>query len=318
MDTTVIKKIKIDYTSFAFLALGIGCLELFVDNGNHNGWLNSINMIILLAISIITLGFFFWRGLTYSSVIKLAIFRNFNFIVVCFLCFAFVLLFSAAMAYLPTMLQQIYRYPVDLAGYITAPRGLSAAITAIFVQVYLIKKIGCRYTMSLGIIIFSISSFMQAGFSTVPNENEIIMTTILQGVGMMMFFIPIMQVVSIGFEDKDMADMSGAFNFFRNFGASVGTALVATIISRSQQIHFQEIGQNISVFNSNYQNWISSMPMTNAATQLAISQQQVAFQSSLMSYLDSFYIVGYLSLMLALFPFLLKEPSKNAPVMANH
>ena len=28
--------------------------------------------------------------------------------------------------YLPTMLQQIYGYPVDLAGYITAPRGVAA------------------------------------------------------------------------------------------------------------------------------------------------------------------------------------------------
>ena len=128
MEATPIKKIKIDYISFGFMAIGVGCLELFIDNGNTNGCFESIEMIILLATSIVSLSFFIWRGLIYSSVVKLKIFKNLNFVIACFLCFMFVLLFSAAMAYLPTMLQQVYGYPVDLAGYITAPRSLAAVI----------------------------------------------------------------------------------------------------------------------------------------------------------------------------------------------
>ena len=318
MENTKIKNIKIDYISFGFMAIGVGCLELFVDNGNSHGWFGSIGIIILLAIAILGIGFFLWRGLICSSVINLSIFKNTNFVITSFLCFAFVLLFSAALAYLPTMLQQIYGYPVDLAGYITAPRGISAAITAIFVQAFLIKKIGCRSVMSLGMIVFAISSFMQASFSSIPNEFDILSTTMLQGVGMMMFFIPLMQVVAVGFEEKDMGDMSGAFNFFRNFGSSVGTAVVATIISRSQQVHFQEVGQNISALNPNFQAWASNLPTDDTSTQIAISVQQIAFQSNLMSYLDSFYIVGIASLALAVLPFLLKEPPKDAPAVVGH
>lgn len=134
MEATQIKKIKIDYISFGFMAIGVGCLELFIDNGNTNGWFSSIKMIILLAISLVSIGFFIWRGLIYSSVVKFKIFKNFNFVLACFLCFMFVLLFSAAMAYLPTMLQQVYGYPVDLAGYITAPRGVAAIIGAMLTQ----------------------------------------------------------------------------------------------------------------------------------------------------------------------------------------
>ncbi|PLQ29804.1 MFS transporter [Francisella tularensis subsp. holarctica] len=317
MEATQIKKIKIDYISFGFMAIGVGCLELFIDNGNTNGWFSSIKMIILLAILLVSIGFFIWRGLIYSSVVKFKIFKNFNFVLACFLCFMFVLLFSAAMAYLPTMLQQVYGYPVDLAGYITAPRGVAAIIGAMLTQSILVKKLGVRKTISLGMITFGVSCLMQANFSPTANEFDIILTTAIQGLGMMMFFVPFMSVLVVGVADEDMGDMSGSFNFFRNFGSSVGTAFVATFISRNQQTTYLELSQNISSLNNNFQSWSHSLPMPDLAT-VALAKQQVLHQSSLLSYINSFYLVGILSLILAIVPFLLKELPTGAPVAVMH
>ena len=79
MKAPKIKNIRIDYFSFLFLAIGVGFLELFFDNGNSNGWFSSIGMIIILAISLTSLTFFMWRGLTYSSVVKFSIFKKCKF-----------------------------------------------------------------------------------------------------------------------------------------------------------------------------------------------------------------------------------------------
>ncbi|MBK2028445.1 multidrug efflux MFS transporter [Francisella noatunensis] len=318
MDATKIKKIKIDYISFGFMAIGVGCLELFIDNGNTNGWFSSIEMIILLSISIVSLGFFIWRGLIYSSVVKFRIFKNFNFILACFLCFMFVLLFSAAMAYLPTMLQQVYGYPVDLAGYITAPRGVAAIFGSVITQNFLVKKLGVRTTISLGMLTFGASCLMQASFSPTASEFDIVLTTAIQGLGMMMFFVPFMSILVVGVADEDMGDMSGSFNFFRNFGSSVGTAFVATFISRNQQTTYQELSQNISYMNNSFQAWTNTLPIANNTEAIAIAKQQILHQSSLLSYVNSFYVVGILSLLLAIVPFLLKEPPKDAAVPAMH
>ncbi|QLE78455.1 multidrug efflux MFS transporter [Francisella sp. Scap27] len=317
MESDKVKNIKIDYTSFAFMAIGVGCLELFFDNGNSNDWFSSIAMICILAISIISLGFFLWRGLLGSSVVKLSIFKNINYVIGCFLCFTFILLFTAALAYFPTMLQQIYGYPVDLAGYITAPRGLAAIVGAGLSQGLLVPKIGVRKTVSLGIILFSISCFMQASFSSNINENLVIMTMLVQGLGITMFFLPIMQAIVVGFKDEDLGDMSGAFNFFRSFGSSVGTAFIATIITRNQQVHYQDLSSNISSYNQSFQNWKQILPVPDITT-IAVAKQQIAHQASLLSYLNSFYIIGILSLCLAVVPFLLKEPPKDAPVVMAH
>lgn len=126
-----------------------------------------------------------------------------------------------------------------------------------------------------------------------------------------------MSVLVVGVADEDMGDMSGSFNFFRNFGSSVGTAFVATFISRNQQTTYLELSQNISSLNNNFQNWSHSLPMPDLAT-VALAKQQVLHQSSLLSYINSFYVVGILSLILAIVPFLLKEPPTGAPVAVMH
>ena len=140
---------------------------------------------------------------------------------------------------------------------------------------------------------------------------------IVQGLGITMFFLPIMQAIVVGFADNDLADMSGIFNFFRSFGGSVGTAFIATIITRNQQVHYQELSSNISSLNQNFQGWMHNLPAPEITT-IAIAKQQIIKQATLLSYLNSFYLVGVLSLLLTIVPFFLKEPPKDAPVVIAH
>ncbi|RTK96902.1 MAG: MFS transporter, partial [Neisseriaceae bacterium] len=55
--------VKIDVTSFLFMALGIGFLEYFIDEGNTNNWFDSFSMIVIFLIAIILIGFFIWRSI---------------------------------------------------------------------------------------------------------------------------------------------------------------------------------------------------------------------------------------------------------------
>lgn len=58
--------------------------------------------------------------------------------------------------------------------------------------------------------------------------------------------------------------------------------------------------------------------MPHLAAVALLQKQQVLHQSSLLSYINSFYLMGIISLILAIVPFLLKEPPKDAPVAAMH
>ena len=188
--------VKIDYLSFAFMALGVGCLEYFIDEGNTNNWFDSMEMVIVLTIAIVLLIFFVWRGLLGKSVINFKIFKNANFVLCCLSMFLFMLMASASLAYFPTMLQQSFGYPVDTAGYITAPRGLIAFIIAPIVA-KLIGKVDARRVMFAGLLTFGIGCFMLSSYAPMVSQSYIICSMLIQGAGMMAFFIPIMQIVFI-------------------------------------------------------------------------------------------------------------------------
>ena len=310
MKNEPIKKIKIDYISFAFMAIGVGLLEYFIDEGNRHGWLQSLEMIIIITTSIILLGFFIWRGLLGSTVVTFNIFKNINFVLSCFTMFVFMLFATASLAYFPTMMQDIYHYPVDIAGYITVPRGLTAMLTAILIP-KLSSLLGERLVMFIGMLAFSVGCFMLSSYGPAVSTSFIVISMMLQGFGMMAFFIPIMQICFIGISDDENSDASGVFNFFRNFAASVGTSISATVISHQMQVNYQDLGENISPYSNGYQLWLQQIPSVSETMQVAIANTQVQSQSAFISYLDSFFMCAIGMLFIIWTPFILKKRSLN-------
>ncbi|MBY0379924.1 MAG: DHA2 family efflux MFS transporter permease subunit, partial [Burkholderiales bacterium] len=130
MEKTPITNVKADYVSFLFMLIGIGCLEFFLDEGNQKNWFESGGLLIAIVTAIIFIGFFIWRGLLGKSVVNFKVFRYKNFILSCFAVWVFMVVIVGTFAFFPTLLQQGYGYPVDMAGYITAPRGIASFIAA--------------------------------------------------------------------------------------------------------------------------------------------------------------------------------------------
>lgn len=309
MQKQSIENIKIDYISFAFMAFGIGCLEYFIDEGNRHGWLSSIFMVSLLTTAVILLGFFIWRGLTHSCVVNLRLFRHSNFVICCIAMFVFMLMVTGALAYFPTMLQQNYGYPVDTAGYLSAPRGITAILVAPFIP-RLIRWLGARTVLFLGILIFAISCFMLASFSPNNSERLILYTMIMQGIGMMAFFIPIMQMVFVGIDDEQHSDASGVFNFFRNFAGSVGTSVVATLISHQMQVHYHTLASHVSPYSLGFTDWSSHLANQSTQMQAMITNSEIMGQASLLSYIDAYHFFGIGMLLLLILPLFMKS-AKN-------
>lgn len=306
MEPTKGERIKIDYISFIFMAIGIGCLEYFVDEGNRNNWFQSFEIIIIFAISMVFIGFFIWRGMTTSSVINFRLFKNLNFVISCALMFCAMVFITGTMAFFPTMLQRIYAFPVDLAGYITAPRGLAALIAAPLIT-KLMQVIYPRNILLSGLMIFASSCFLLAKFSIHFNFILIIVLMIIQGIGMMAIILPLMQFVFIGIADSENSDASGIFNFFRNFGVSVGTSLASTVIAHMQQIHYHDLTRHITPYSDGLRLWQEALHNVPMKQQMAIINSEIMEQSGLLSFLNAYYLFGVGLIVLLIMPFLLNK-----------
>ena len=233
------------------------------------------------------------------------IFKNANFVFSCLMMFVFMLFATASFAYFPTMMQNIFNYPVDTAGYITAPRGLAAVVTALFIP-KISNILGEKLVVVLGIFSFSIGCFMLSSYGPSVSMGYVITSMIFQGFGMMAFFVPMMQICFLGISNEENTDASGVFNFFRNFGASVGTSVAATTISHQMQVNYNDLGQHISPYAHGYQLWIQNLQGVSETMQVAIAQILVHQQSSFLSYLDTFYLCAIGMLFIIWTPFILK------------
>jgi DHA2 family multidrug resistance protein len=310
MKESKLENIKTDYISFSFMAIGIGCLEYFLDEGNQNSWLQSKEMVIILVTGIIATGFFIWRGLIGKSVVNFKIFKSMTFNLSCFLVFAFMVMAVLSLAYFPTLLQQGYGYPVDLAGYITSPRGIFALIAApIFIN--LAKKKDPRKILFLGLLIYTLSCVTMIWYGASASTPLILLTLSLQGIGLTATFVILIQLAFIELPNQLSNDAAGIFNFFRNIGNSVGTSIAATIISRQQQISWHDMGSKITQYNHNVYNFVTALNGNTLNIKAQLIASEIQLQAFLIANLDTFYVslIGMLCILWV--PFFLKKPDPN-------
>lgn len=317
MENTENNKIKIDYISFLFMAFGIGLLEYFIDEGNIHSWFQSITMICIFAAAVTLIGFFIWRGVLGSSVIKFEIFKNLNFVLSCLILFLFFSALSGCLSFFPAMLQNAYAMPPDTAAYIQAPRGIAAIIGAP-IYILLSKKFDARALMTFAMLLGGFST-MYLGYLDAAIHIKLLVTlVILQGFGMIGVFVLIMSIAYIGIPSVLSGDASGVFNFFRNFAASIGTSVASTVIVNQQQVNWHSFAAQASPYARGFSLWIANARGVSMEDKVSLMASIVARASMLQAYLNVFYASGIALMLFSWLPFLLKRPDSNVDVAIVH
>lgn len=310
MDDQEPKPTKVDYTSFMFMAIGFGCLEYFLDEGNADDWFNSVTLLYVFATSILAIGFFIWRGMLGKSVVKLEIFKYRNFTISCFLMFCFMVLVIGVLAFFPTLLQQGYGYPVDTAGYITAPRGI-ASLAGAMVFLKLNKKFDPRYLTSCSILLLALSTYMSTQLSLNINTPLLMIIIIMQGFAMSGIFINLMQMTYTNYPAELVSDGTGVYNFFRNIGNSVGTSIASTVLTTQQQVVWHDMSEHVSKYNPLYAHVFGKL---GDAKGVAVAALQIKQQAFFISNLNVFYYAFVGLLFLSIVPLFLDKPDPNSTV----
>ena len=311
MKETVTTKVNFDSISFAFMAIGFGSLEYFIDEGNNLNWFNSHLMVICLCVGLVFITFFVWRGILGRSVVSFELFKNSNFVISCAIVFLFMVAVTTGMAFYATFLQQGYNFPVDIAGYITAPRGVCAVFGGILGSI-LCSKFDKRIILISGLLLFSGGCWIETHFGTNWSLSTQLLTCAVVGLSMSMTFTPLLQVAFTGVTEALSNDASGVFNFFRNIGNSVGTSIASTVLSRNEQISWNDLSTHITPFNNAVQQMQNGLLQgMSIQKQVTILSQQVQAQAFLIANINLFYLGGIMALSLCLLPMFLAKPPKG-------
>ncbi len=124
-------KLPIDGIGLGLLAVGVGCLQFMLDNGNDKDWFNSTEILLAAMVSFVCIAFLIpWELTDKHPVIDLYLFKRRNFRVGTMVVGVAYFGLSAVNIIFPLWLQTTLGYTATRAGLAVAPIGLLALIAS--------------------------------------------------------------------------------------------------------------------------------------------------------------------------------------------
>ncbi|CAA2139756.1 Multidrug export protein EmrB [Hyphomicrobium sp. ghe19] len=308
-------RIPIDWLGAALLAIGIGSLQMLLDRGNVEDWLQSNLIVILALISIVCITTFVYRSFNRpDAVLQLSLLKDRNLATSTFLIMAFGVGMLSTIALQPLFLEHLLGYPASTAGLVMAPRGI-AVMSGMIIVAALISHIDSRWLVFLGLVLSAGGTYVTTTtYNLDIDKFWIIAPTIVQGIGMGMIFVPLSTLAYQTLPKSASDQAASIFNIARTIGGSVGIAIAATILTRTAHQNWQSLGGAMDPYNPAMRTWLEA---TGVAPSSPLAQQMLGAelmrQSMMIGFVEAFGFITLSFLILIPFVLLLKDTGAGSP-----
>ena len=108
----------------------------------------------------------------------------------------------------------------------------------------LVSQMDARLMVSIGFLATSLALYNMTRLDLNVSFGHIVLWRVFQVLGLSFIFIPISTLNYVGVPAGKNNQISSFSNFARNFGGSMGTALLTTFLTRTQQTHQSALSAN--------------------------------------------------------------------------
>jgi len=297
---TPTKQLPIDKVGLALLVVWVGCMQTMLDIGKEQDWFHSAEVLTLAAVAVVGFVFFVaWELTEEHPVVDLRLFARRNFWSGTIATSVGYGLFFGNVVLLPLWLQQYMGYTATQAGWILAPVGVMAIVLSPIVG-KTIGKVDPRRYATAAFLIFALVLWMRSGFNTSADEATIMVPTIIQGVAMAFFFIPLMTITLSGLTPDRIAAASGLSNFVRITAGAMGTSIATTIWENRGALHHAQLVENVTQGREVANVTIAGLQGAGLSLEQAMAQinRLVDQQAFMLAVNDVFYASAILFLLL--------------------
>ncbi len=286
------RRVPLDYVGLGLLVLWVGALQILIDKGKELDWFNSTQIVVLACVSAVSFAFFLVWELTESHpIVNLRLFTRRNFLTgTAALSIAYGVFFGNVVL-LPLWLQQWMGYTATWAGMVMAPVGLFAIVLSPWVGKN-VSRIDPRKLTTVAFVGFALILWMRSRFNVQAPLSVILVPTVLQGVAMAFFFIPLQAIIFSGLKPEQMPAASGLSNFVRITAGAFGTSLFTTLWEDRATMHHAHLAESVNLGNNAATQAMSGLaaagqsPDQSSATLMRLLDQQ----AYTMAVTDVFYL----------------------------
>jgi DHA2 family multidrug resistance protein len=299
-----------DWLGIAAMAIGLGSLQTFLEEGNKDDWFGSQFITNLAITAAVALSAFLVIELTVKRPLlnlKLLLRRNFGLGTVSNVLLGAALYGSSFI--LPLYLSQVQGYNAEQIGEVLAWTGIPQLIMIPLVP-RMMRSVDARILIGIGFTLFAVSNFMNVELSADYAGPQFLWPNIVRAIGQALVMTPLSAVAAAGIEPENAGSASGLFNMTRNLGGAIGIALLQTLLTKREQYHSNVLMNAVSQFNEATRQRIGDLTryfLTHGISDSTTAQHQaiiaigrtVRRQSTIMAYSDTFVFMA-IALVIAL------------------
>lgn len=285
-----------DGFGWALIAIALGSLQLLLDRGHLVDWFQSTEIWIYAGL----IGAAFWVFVIHSITASAPLFprqmlKDRNLVTGTFFMFITGMAIMAVMALLPPMLQTLYGYPVIESGMLLATRGIGIILT-MGIAGRLTGRVDARLLIGAGFAITALSLWQMSHWSPVMSWHPIALSGFVQGLGLGFVFVPLNVISFSTLAPQYRTDATSLINLSRNFGASVGIAIVTAFFARNVQVVHADLAADATA---------ASLPIDPYQVQaygaygdraIAMFDMEINRQALMISYLNDFWLMMFICL----------------------
>lgn len=242
------------------LALGVGALQLMLDQGRELDWFNSTEIVVLTIIAAVGLiALIIWELTDDNPVVDVSLFKSRNFTVGCVSTSLAFLVYSGTVVLIPLLLQQVYNYTATWAGLAAAPVGLLPILLAPIIGKFG-NKIDMRILITVSFMVYALTFYWRAvTFEPEMTFMDVALPQFVQGLAVACFFMPLTTITLSGLPPEKMASASSLFNFLRTLAGSIGTSLTTFMWYNREAVHHSQLTEVINPYNPISQQFFQTM-----------------------------------------------------------
>ncbi|WP_018905863.1 DHA2 family efflux MFS transporter permease subunit [Variovorax paradoxus] len=293
-------KVPIDAIGLALLVLWVGSMQLMLDKGKELDWFHSPEIVTMAVVAVVGFAFFLiWELTDKHPVVDLSLFKRRNFWSGAVATAVAYGLFFGNVVLLPLWLQQWMGYTATQAGMIMAPVGLLAIFFSPVVGLT-VAKIDPRRYATFSFLVFALVLWMRSNFNTQADFVTIIIPTIIQGIAMAFFFIPLVTITLSGLTPDRIPAASGLSNFLRITAGAMGTSITTTLWENRAALHHSQLAESVNQGNNAAASAMSGLAGSGLSTEQVMGQinRIVDQQAFMLATNDIFYASAILFLLL--------------------
>jgi len=297
----------VDWLGITLLTVGLGSLQYVLEEGNQDDWFNDAWILRLAIVAGVCLITMVWWELTPRNkhpIINFVVLRNRELAASIFLFVALGFGLYGGVFIFPLFTQSLLHFTPTETGLALLPGGLATAATALICGRLLNGPrplVDPRVLIALGVAIFVVAMWDLGHLTTQAGEPDVRLALIVRGAGLGFLFTPINNVAYASLKPSEAQQAAGLINLARQLGGSFGIAILATFITVHTQVHRVDLLANVypgqRLVDERVQAITGNLiahgygPEAAHRAALALLDQQVMRQASMLSYNDAWLLL---------------------------